>query len=189
MLTGVSYFTQSSSWIFENVTAEKTVSKVANINTKSTTTASVFLLFCFSSLFLFSPKRKRLFENVPSEICSHLSEKIPKGVRKAQKWHQQRKKKWKIERVRRRKGGEEEKGIDGTCTLSFYIGYFENNCLTEEVFLAVKFSKIQLDVYHRQLLRRIQKYNSRIQVKHAQWAQAQFSYCKQRMDSCDKKTA
>ena len=55
MLTGVSYFTQSSSWIFENVTAEKTVSKVTNINTKSTTTASVFLLFCFSSLFLFSP--------------------------------------------------------------------------------------------------------------------------------------
>ena len=57
MLTGVSCFTQSSSWIFENVTAEKTVSKVANINTKSksTTTASVFLLFCFSSLFLFSP--------------------------------------------------------------------------------------------------------------------------------------
>ena len=55
MLTGVSDFAQSSSWIFENVTAEKTVSKVANINTKSTTTASVFLLFCFSSLFLFSP--------------------------------------------------------------------------------------------------------------------------------------
>ena len=54
--------------------------------------------------------------------------------------------------MRRRKGGEEEKGIDGTCTLSFYIGYFENNCLTEEVFLAAKFSKIQLDVYHRQLL-------------------------------------
>ena len=69
--------------------------------------------------------------------------------------------------MRRRDGGEEEeKGNDGT--LSFYVGYFENNCLTEETFLAVKFSKIQLDVYYRQLLRRIQKYSSRAQVKHAQ---------------------
>ena len=69
--------------------------------------------------------------------------------------------------MRRRDGGEEEeKGNDGT--LSFYVGYFENNCLTEEAFLAVTFSKIQLDVYYRQLLRRIQKYSSRAQVKHAQ---------------------
>ena len=48
------------------------------------------------------------------------------------------------------------------------VGYFENNCFTEEAFLAVKFSKIQLDVYYRQLLRRIQKYSSRIKVKHGQ---------------------
>ena len=69
--------------------------------------------------------------------------------------------------MRRRDGGEEEeKGNDGT--LSFYAGYFENNCLTEEDFLAVKFSKIQLDVYYRQLLRRIQKYSSGIKVKHTQ---------------------
>ena len=75
--------------------------------------------------------------------------------------------KGKIERVRRRDGGEEEeKGNGGT--LSFYIGYFENNFLTKEVFLPVNFSKIQLDVHHQQLLRRIQKYNSRIQVKYAQ---------------------
>ena len=65
MLTGVSYFTQSSSWIFENVTAEKTVSKVASTNTKSATTASVFLLFWFSLLFLFSHKRlPELFRNI-----------------------------------------------------------------------------------------------------------------------------
>lgn len=91
---------------------------------------------------------------------------------------------------RRERGEEEEKGNGGT--LSFYVGYFENNCLTEEAFLAVKFSKIQPDVYYRQLLRRIQKYSSRAQVKHAQWAQGQFSLCKQRGaggDSCDKKTA
>ena len=67
---------------------------------------------------------------------------------------------------RRDRGEEEEKGNGGT--LSFYVGYFENNSLTEEAFLAVKFSKIQLDVYYRQLLRRIQKYSSRAQVKHAQ---------------------
>ena len=65
MLTGVSHFAQSSSWIFENVTAEKTVSKVANINTKSATTASVFLIFWFSLLFLVSHKRlPELFRNI-----------------------------------------------------------------------------------------------------------------------------
>lgn len=69
--------------------------------------------------------------------------------------------------MRRRDGGEEGEKDDGG-TLSFYTGLFENNCLTEEVFLSVNFSKIQLDVYHQQLLRRIQKYNSRIQVKYAQ---------------------
>ena len=68
--------------------------------------------------------------------------------------------------MRKRDGGEEEKGNDGTP--SFYVGYFENNCLTEEAFLALRVSKIRLDVYYRQLLRGIQKYRSRAQVKHAQ---------------------
>ena len=97
MFTGVSDFAQSSSWISENVTAEKTVSKVASINTKSATTASVFLLFGSPCSFSFPIKDcqncletfKRIFENVPGEVCSHLSEKGPKGegfcVRKAQK--------------------------------------------------------------------------------------------------------
>ena len=93
MLTGVADFAQSSSWIFENVTAEKTVSKVANVNTKSATTASFFPLFFSPRSFCFPLKDcqngletfKRVFENVPSEICSHLSEKNTKRRPKSPK--------------------------------------------------------------------------------------------------------
>ena len=195
MLTGVSDFAQSSSWIFENVTAEKTVSKVANTNTKSATTASFFLLFCFSSLFLFSLKRlPELFRNIWTDFWERAWRSLqPFEWKRTKRRGLLRPKSPKItpakERERKDRKSEQEGMEENDGNHSFYVGYFGNNCLTEEAFLVEKFSKIQLDVCYRQLLRRIQKYSSRAQVKHTQWAQAQFSHCKQRMDSCDKKTA
>ena len=78
----------------------------------------------------------RLFENQPNEICSHLSEKASKGMfpmpEKLQNHSNEGKlRKGEKERTRRRKGGEKK----------------SNNKKKQKVHLAIKLSKIRLDMY------------------------------------------
>ena len=94
-------------------------------------------------------------EKEPNEICNHLSKKGPKGkffFAPDELENHTTKKEAEKERARKKKGGEEKKEIG--CTFSFHNGYFERyflaetekNCLTEEVYLALVYSKIRLDV-------------------------------------------
>ena len=77
MLTGVSDFAQSSSWIFENVTAEKTVSKVANINTITATTA--FLPIVTRNIAAIHEEVKQK-HSAASNLVSHPEPYLPQAV-------------------------------------------------------------------------------------------------------------
>ena len=77
----------------------------------------------------------RSFENEPSEICSHLSEKEPKdrffAPDKLQITQEMKRKGEKKKRARRKKGGEEKKAK--------VVFAEKKNCLTKEVYLVLTF--------------------------------------------------
>ena len=74
---------------------------------------SIFRQFYFFEQYISS----LFFENKPNEICSHLSDKGPKGrkflfcAREAPKSHRRRKRKGEKERAKRGKVGDEKKAM------------------------------------------------------------------------------
>ena len=109
-----------------------------------------YFVIIFSSIF---------FENEPTEICSHLSEKGPSGsflLLISLKNHTNERKGNEKKKEKERGGRKEEKRKSYVYTLSFYIGYFggsfwsRKNCLTKDVYLAVvyvTFSKIRKFIF------------------------------------------
>ena len=95
-----------------------------------------------------------MFERTLNEICSHLSEKGPKGrffalgilENHTSEGKEKRRKKERRERKEKREKAMVALLVFMLATLEAVLAE-KKNCLTEEVFLAITFSLIRLDIF------------------------------------------